>query len=98
MILMCLYFLETFRLYGKLNRFEIPVNRGSSSRNSCEDKLTSAVVIPQIYLNFVFETITEEIYREASKLLSKKGGIAAGPDVFNICYYHNKKTLQLQSW
>ena len=97
MILMCLYFLETFRLYAKLNRFEIPVNRGNSSRNSCDDKLTSAVVIPHIYLNFVFETITEEIHREASKLLNKKCRIAAGPDVSNIFYYHNKKTLQRQS-
>ena len=32
MIQMRLY----FRLYGKLNSFEIPVNRGSSSTNSCD--------------------------------------------------------------
>ena len=95
MILMCLYFLETFRLYAKLNRFEIPVNRGNSSRNSCDDKLTSALVIPHIYLNFVFETITEEIHREASKLLNKKGRIAAGPDGSNICYCHNKKNIRM---
>ena len=61
---MCLHFLETFRLYGKLNSFEIPVNNGSSSRNTCDDKLISAVVVPHIYLNFVPETITEEIHRD----------------------------------
>ena len=73
-----------FRLYGKLNSFEIPVNRGSSSTNSCDDKLTSAVVVPHIYLNFVPETITEEIHREASKPLNKKDRIPAGPDASNI--------------
>ena len=77
---MCLY----FRLYGKLNSFEIPVNRGSSSTNSCDDKLISALVVPHIYLNYVPETITEVIHREASKLLIKKGRIAAGPDGSNI--------------
>ena len=93
---MCLYFLQTFRLYEKLNSLEIPVNRGST--NSCDDNSTSAVAVPHIYLiDFVPKIITEEIHREASKLLNKKGRIAAGPDVFNICYYHNKKTLQLQS-
>ena len=73
-----------FRLYEKLNSFEIPVNRGSSSTNSCDDKLTSAVVVPHIYLNFVPETITEEIHREASKPLNKKDRIPAGPDASNI--------------
>ena len=84
-----------FRLYGKLNSFEIPVNRGSSSTNSCDDKLTSAVVVPHIYLNFVPGTITEEIHREAWKLLNKKGRIAAGPDDPNIYYYHNKKNIRM---
>ena len=84
-----------FRLYGKLNSFEIPVNRGSSSTNSWDDKLTSAVVVPHIYLNFVPGTITEEIHREASKLLNKKGRIAAGPDDPNIYYYHNKKNIRM---
>ena len=89
---MCLHFLETLRLYGKLNSCEIPLNRGSSSsRNSCDEKLTSAVVVPHIYLNFVPETITEEIHREASKLLNEKGRIAVGPDGSNIYYCHNKK-------
>ena len=73
-----------FRLYGKLNSFEIPVNRSSSSTNSCDDKLTSAVVVPHIYLNFVPETITEEMHREASKQLNKKDRIPAGPDASNI--------------
>ena len=67
-----------FRLYGKLNSFEIPVNRGSSSTNSCDDKLTSSIMAPHIYLNFVPGTITEEIHREASKLLNKKDRIDAG--------------------
>ena len=92
---MCSYFLETFRLYGNLNSFEIPVNRGSSSTNSCEDKLTSAVVVPHIYLNFVPETITEEIHREASKLINRKGRIAAGPDGSNIYYCYNKKNIRM---
>ena len=92
---MCSYFLETFRLYGNLNSFEIPVNRGSSSTNSCEDKLTSAVVVPHIYLNFVPETITEEIHREGSKLINRKGRIAAGPDGSNIYYCHNKKNIRI---
>ena len=82
-----------FRLYGKLNSFEIPVNRGSSSTNSCDDKLTSAVVVPHIYLNFVPETITEEIHREASKLLYNKSRIAAGPYGSSIYYCHNKKHI-----
>ena len=38
---------------------KIPVNRGISSRNSCDDKSTSAVVVPHMYFNFVPETITE---------------------------------------
>ena len=92
---MCSYFLETFRLYGNLNSFEIPVNRGSSSTNSCEDKLTSAVVVPHIYLNFVPETKTEEIHREASKLLDKKDIIAAGPDGSDIYYCHTKKNIRI---
>ena len=92
---MCLYFLETFRIYGKLNSFEIPVNRGSSSRNSCDDKLTSAVVVPHVYLNFLSETITEEIHREASKLINRKGRIAAGPDGSNIYYCQNKKHIRM---
>ena len=46
---------------------KIPVNRGISSRNSCDDKSTSAVAVPHMYFNFVPETITEEIHREASK-------------------------------
>ena len=92
---MCLYFLGTFRQYGKLNSFEIPVNRSSSSRNSCDDKLASAIVAPPRYLNFVPETITEEIHREASKLLNKKGRIAVCPDGSNIYYCHNKKSIRM---
>ena len=91
---MCLYFLQTFRLYGKLKSFEIPVNRGST--NSCDDKSTSAVVVPHIYLiDFVPETITEEIHSEASKVLNKKGRIAVCSDGSNICYFHNKKNIRL---
>ena len=91
---MCLYFLQTFRLYGKLKSFEIPVNRGST--NSCDDKSTSAVVVPHIYLiDFVPETIAEEIHREASKVLNKKGRIAVCSDGSNICYFHNKKNIRL---
>ena len=91
---MCLYFLQTFRLYGKLNRLEIPVNRGST--NSCDDNSTSAVAVPHIYLiDFVPKIITEEIHREASKLLNKKGRIAVGSDGSNICYCHNKKNIRL---
>ena len=90
---MCLY----FRSYGKLNSFKIPVNRGSSSTNSCDDKLTSTVVVPHMYLKFIPETLTEEIHKQVSKLLNKKGRIAAGPDGSNIYYCHNKKTLGCQS-
>ena len=91
---MCLYFLQTFRLYGKLKSFEIPVNRGST--NSCDDKSTSAVVVPHIYLiDFVPETIAEEIHREASKVLNKKGRIVVCSDGSNICYFHNKKNIRL---
>ena len=91
---MCLYFLQTFRLYGKLKSFEIPVNRGST--NSCDDKSTSAVVVPHIYLiDFVPETIAEEIHREPSKVLNKKGRIAVCSDGSNICYFHNKKNIRL---
>ena len=82
-------------VYGKFNSFEIPVNRGSTSTNSCDDKLISAVVVPRIHLNFVPETITEEIHREASKLLNKKGRMAAGPDDSNIYYCHNKKNIRM---
>ena len=92
---MCLHFLETFRLYGNLNSFEIPVNRLSSSRNSSDYKLTSAVAVPHICLNFVPETITQEVHREASKLLNKKGRIAAGPDGSIIYYCHNKKNIRM---
>ena len=88
-------FVCLFGYHGKLNSFEIPVNRGGSSRNSCDEKLTSAVVVPHIYLNFVPETITEEIHREASKLLNKKGRIAVGPDGSNIYYCHNKKNIRM---
>ena len=91
MIQMRLY----FRLYEKLNSFEIPVNRGSSSTNSCGDKLTFTVVVPHIYLNFVPETITEEIHREASKLLGKKGRIASGSDGSNKYYCHIKKNIRM---
>ena len=91
---MCLYFLQTFRLYEKLNSLEIPVNRGST--NSCNDNSTSAVAVPHIYLiDFVPKIITEEIHREASKLLNKKGRIAVGSDGSNICYCHNKKNVRL---
>ena len=45
----------------KLNSFEITVNRGGSSGNSCDEKLTSAVVVPHIILNFVPGTVTEKI-------------------------------------
>ena len=88
-------FVCLFGYHGKLNSFEIPVNRSGSSRNSCDEKLTSAVVVPHIYLNFVPETITEEIHREASKLLNKKGRIAVGPDGSNIYYCHNKKNIRM---
>ena len=67
------------------------MNRGSGSfTNSCDEKLTSAVVVPHIYPNFVPETITE-----ASKLLNKKGRIAVGPDGTNIYYCHNKKNIRM---
>ena len=88
-------FVCLFGYQGKLNSFEIPVNRGSSSRNSCDEKLTSAVVAPHIYLNFVPETITEEIHREGSKLINKKGRIAVGPDGSNIYNCHNKKSIRM---
>ena len=52
-------------------------------------------MVPHIYLNFVPETITEEIHREASKLLNKKGRIAVGPDGSNIYYCHNKKNIRM---
>ena len=91
MIQMRLY----FRLYEKLNSFEIPANRGSSSTNSCDDKLTFAVVVPHIYLNFVPETITEEIHREASKLLGKKGRITAGSDGSSKYYCRIKKNIRM---
>ena len=84
-----------FRPYGKLNSFKIRVNRGSSSTNSCDNKLTSTVVVPHKYLNFVPESITEEIYREASKLLNEKSRIAAGPDGSNIYYCHNNKNIRM---
>ena len=88
---MCLH----FKLYGKLNSFEIPVNRGSSSTNSWDNKLTSAVVVPHIYINFVPEKITEEIHREASKLLNKKDEKAASPDGSNTYYFRNKKNIRM---
>ena len=92
---MCLY----FRLYGKLDSCETPVNRGSRFISSCNDKLTSAVVVPNIYLNFIPETITEKIHREASKLLNKKCRISAGPDGSNIySIATTRKTLEFQSW
>ena len=91
MIQMRLY----FRLYEKLNSFEIPANRGSSSTNSCDDKLTFAVFVPHIYLNFVPETITEEIHRDASKLLGKKGRITAGSDGSNKYYCRIKKNIRM---
>ena len=88
---MCLY----FRSYGKLNSFKIPVNRGSSSTNSCDDKLTSSIIAPHIYLNFAPETMTKEIHREASKLLNKKDRIDAGPDGSNIYYCHSRKNIRM---
>ena len=42
-------FVCLFGYKGKLNSFEIPVNRGGSSRNSCDEKLMYAVVAPHIY-------------------------------------------------
>ena len=38
---------------------------------------------------------TEEIHRETSKLLNKKGRIAVGPDGSNIYYCHNKKNIRI---